>query len=85
MIEKNLPAYEIVIHITRVLPSAVSLEAAYTLRPGVFLLVDLRTSYYYFPESRKKNLRLFFLFYPLILNIICFVEKYIFDVLFVYF
>ena len=32
-------------------------------------------SYCNFPESRKKNLFFFFLFYPPTLNIICFVEK----------
>ena len=40
-----------------------------------FLLVDLRTLLLQFLESRKKNSNFFFLFYPLTLNIICFVEK----------
>ena len=40
-----------------------------------FLKLIYKPSYCNFPEKRKKILRLFFLFYPLTLNIICFVEK----------
>ena len=45
-------------------------------RPEFFYLLIYKPSYCNFLESRKKiSSKNFFLFYPLTLNIICFVEK----------
>ena len=40
-----------------------------------FYKLIYKPSYCNFPEKGKKNSKEFFLFYPLTLNIICFVEK----------
>ena len=48
----------------------------YTPKARIFFLVDLRTLLLYFSRKWKKIIfKLFLLFYPLTLNVICFVEK----------